>query len=110
MTIEESKIMWNLEKDNINQEHLTKAMKDLYKVVDEKIQAGELLYETFAQDMMDAITTIIVKNGKEGVEQNRTEQVDSISNELLSKYEKCVETEPIEGDLGISVDSTEVQD
>lgn len=110
MTIEESQIMWQLERSNINKEHLTKAMKELYDRVDVLIQNGDLLYETFANDMIDMITTIIVKNGKEGVEQNRTEQVDAICNELLSKYEKLDEGKSVERDSGVSVDSTEVQD
>nr|DAX32642.1 MAG TPA: hypothetical protein [Caudoviricetes sp.] len=102
--------MWQLERSNINKEHLTKAMKELYDRVDVLIQNGELLYETFANDMIDAITTVIVKNGKEGVEQDRIEQVDAICNELLNKYEELDKGESVEGDLGVSVDSTEVQD
>ena len=108
MTIEESQVMWQLERSNINKEHLTKPMKELYDRVDALIQNGELLYETFANDMVDMITTVIVKDGKEGVEQNRTEQVDAICNELLNKYEKLDKGESVEGDSGVSVDSTKV--
>lgn len=110
MTIEESQVMWQLERSNINKEHLTKSMSALYDKVDKLIQSGELLYETFANDMVDMITTVIVKNGKDGIEQDRIAQVNNVCDELLKKYEERIERESIEGDLGVSVDSTEVQD
>lgn len=110
MTVEESQIMWQLEKNNINKEHLTKSMSALYDKVDKLIQSGELLYETFANDMVDMITTVIVKNGKDGIEQDRIAQVNNVCDELLKKYEERVKGESIEGDLGVSVDNKEVQD
>lgn len=110
MTIEESQVMWQLERSNINKEHLTKSMSALYDKVDKLIQSGELLYETFANDMVDMITTVIVKNGKDGIEQDRIAQVNNVCDELLKKYEERIERESIEGDLGVSVDNKEVQD
>ena len=110
MTIEESKVMWNLEKENINFKLLTKEMKALYDKVDELINDGTITYEDFTNDMIDALTNNIISNGQANAEPNRAEQINAICESLLNKYEEYHRIEPTEGDTGILADNTELSD
>lgn len=108
MTIEESKIMWNLEKENINFKLLTKGMKALYDKVDELINDGTITYEDFTNDMIDALTNNIISNGQANTEPNRAEQINAICESLLNKYEEYHRIESTEGDTGVLADNTEL--
>lgn len=109
MTIEESKVMWQLETSNIDASHFTKPMKKLYDKVGVLIEEGKLLYDEFTSDMIDAMTDIIVQNGKdEAISMTRTEQVNLICESLLGKYE-FKERESERRSKEVSVDSTVVQ-
>lgn len=90
MTKEEGKLLWKMEKMTIKEHEasLSPAMKELYDTVDELIEADLLTYKEFSDDMLDAMTTNIVKNGKSGKEPNRKEQVAEICENLLEKYNK----------------------
>ncbi len=110
MTIEESKIMWELEKSNTNIKFLNKEMQKLYKRVDKLINDGIITYEDFTNDMLDEVTNNIISNGKDNMNPDRAEQVKTICLNLLKKYEEYTKIEPKERDLGISVDNTEVSE
>lgn len=110
MTIEESKMMWKLEKENINFKLLTKEMKALYDKVDELINDGTITYEDFTNDMIDALTNNIISNGQANTEPNRAEQINVICESLLNKYEEYHRIEPTEGDTGVLADNTELSD
>ncbi len=86
MTIEESKAMWELEKENTDYTKLSKEMKQLYDKVDELINAGVITYEEFTSDTIDAMTTNIVNNGKANKNPDRYEQVKVMCLDLLEKY------------------------
>lgn len=90
MTKEESINLWKLEREHVesNSKHMNPSMKKLYDVVDNKIMAGELLYEDFANDMLDMVTTLIVEYGQTGEEPDRVTQVEDICNRLIKKYTK----------------------
>lgn len=108
MTIEESKIMWELEKQNTNFDFLTKEMKKLYNQIDKLISGGIITYEDFANDVLDELTNNIVDNGKMNINPDRAEQVKTVCLNLLKKYEEYTKVEPKERNLGVPVDNTEV--
>lgn len=112
MTIEESKIMWKIEQENIKPQFsiLPKELKKLYIKVDKLISDGIITYEDFTNDTLDAITTNIVDNGKGGTEPSREDQVRVICNSLLKKYEEYTKAESKETDTGVLVDNTEVSE
>lgn len=86
MTIEESKMMWQLEKENTDSTKLTDEMKQLYDIVDKLINDGKITYEDFTSDVLDAMTTNIVNNGKENKNPDRNEQVKAMCLDLIEKY------------------------
>lgn len=108
MTIEESKIMWELEKSNTDSRFFSKGMKKFYDRVDELINSGTITYEDFTNDMIDELTSNIVSNGKEGMNPDRIDQIETICANLLKKYEEYTKVESKEGDLGVSTDNTKV--
>lgn len=85
MTIEESKNLWKLEQEHLKplEAHLSKDIKDLYKLVGEKIESGELLYETFAKDTMDLLTKVITTSKED---EDRNAIVTKLTAELTEKY------------------------
>lgn len=111
MTREESINLWKLEKESSNTAVFTDGMKRLWDKVDELINSGELMYDQFTSDIIDALTTIIVDKTKDGVELDRVTQIDYMCDKLYEKYtEQYNNTEPGEGDTGVLVDTLEVQD
>lgn len=86
MTIEESKVMWQLEKEHTDYAKLTDEMKQLYDIVDKLINDGKITYEDFTSDVLDAMTTNIVNNGKENKNPDRHEQVKAMCLDLIQKY------------------------
>lgn len=110
MTKEESIVMWNMEKSNVNAAHFTKGMKKLYNEVDTLINNGIITYEDFSGDMLDMVTTMIVDTTNKDTQLDRAEQIDYICEQLLNKYaEKHTKVEPVEGDTGISENNELVQ-
>lgn len=85
MTIEESKAMWKLEREHMKplENVLSKDIKELYKLVGEKIESGELMYDTFASDTMDLLTKVITES-KENEDRNAI--VSKLTAELTEKY------------------------
>lgn len=108
MTIEESKIMWELEKTNTDTRFFSKEMKKFYKKVDELINSGIITYEDFTNDVLDELTSNIVSNGKDNLNPDRVNQVETMCANLLKKYEEYTKAESKERDSGVSVDNTEV--
>ena len=45
MTIEESKVLWQLEKANLEGKKLSEPMKHLYNLVDDLIERGVITYD-----------------------------------------------------------------
>lgn len=108
MTIEESKIMWELEKSNTDTRFFSKSMKKFYERVDKLINDGVITYEDFTNDLLDELTSNIVSNGKNGVNPDRVNQVETMCTNLLKKYEEYTKVESKERDSGVSVDNTKV--
>lgn len=108
MTIEESKVMWELEKSNTDTRFFSKGMKKFYERVDKLINDGIITYEDFTNDLLDELTSNVVSNGKNGVNPNRTDQIETVCANLLKKYEEYTKVESKERDSGVSVDNTEV--
>lgn len=95
MTVEESISMWNIEKDNINHNILSKKMLKLYNVVDKYISKGLLLYDEFTKDMINMAVNMVDND----VNTNRLEQIDTMCSKLINKYEdKYKDRESVEGD------------
>ena len=92
MTIEESKVMWNLEVENNKPLYgsFSKEMKRLYNKVDELINEGVITYEDFTNDVIDSITTTIVDNGKNNAEPSRALAYPCLS--LLGLLCSCIPT------------------
>ena len=88
MTIEESKTRWQLEKQRTDYSKLSDEMRQLYDVVDGLIEAGTITYDDFVTDVLDAMTTNIVSNGKENKDPDRHEQVKAMCLGLIDKYTK----------------------
>lgn len=110
MTIEESKIMWELEKRNTNTEFFSKEMKKLYDRVDKLINGGIITYEEFANDTLDEITTNIVNNGKTNVNPDKVDQMKIVCLNLLKKYEEYTKVESEERNSGVLVDNRKVSE
>lgn len=112
MTIEESKMMWKLEVENIKPLYgsFSKEMKRLYNKVDELINEGVITYEDFTNDVIDSITTTIVDNGKSNATPSRADQVDAMCNMLFKKYEEYKKVEHTGGDREVLADNTELSD
>lgn len=95
MTVEESISMWNIEKDNINHNILSKKMLKLYNVVDKYISKGLLLYDEFTKDTINMAVNMVDND----VNTNRLEQIDTMCSKLINKYEdKYKDRESVEGD------------
>lgn len=110
MTIEESKMMWELEVENNKPFYgsFSKEMKRLYNKVDELINEGVITYEDFTNDVIDSITTTIVDNGKNNAEPSRADQVNAMCDMLFKKYEEYKKVEHTGGDREVLADNTEL--
>ena len=111
MTHEESMTMWEMERSSMNPDLLSETMKKLFDKVEVLIKEGKLMYDQFSGDMLDAVTTMIIDNSKTETGLDRAGQVDYLCKKLYEKYtEQYNDSEPGEGDNGVSVDSIEVSD
>lgn len=111
MTKEESIAMWNIEKSNTDSSILPKKMKKLFNKVEELILSGELMYDQFSGDMLDAVTDMIIDNTNKGTTLNRADQIDYLCDKLYEKYtQQYNNSESGEGDNGVLADNTEVSD
>ena len=110
MTIEESKMMWELEVESNRPlyDSFSKEMKRLYNKVDELINEGVITYEDFTNDVIDSITTTIVDNGKNNAEPSRADQVNAMCDMLFKKYEEYKKVEHTGGDREVLADNTEL--
>lgn len=111
MTKEESIVMWNIEKSNTDSSTLPKKMKKLFNKVEELILSGELMYDQFSEDMLDAVTDIIIDNTNKGTTLDRADQIDYLCDKLYEKYtQQYNNSESGKGDSVVSEDTTKVQD
>lgn len=111
MTKEESIAMWNIEKSNTDSSILPKKMKKLFNKVEELILSGELMYDQFSGDMLDAVTDMIIDNTNKGTTLDRADQIDYLYDKLYEKYtQQYNNSESGEGDNGVLADNTEVSD
>ena len=111
MTKEESIAMWNVEKGSTNSSMFTKKMKKLFDKVEELILSGELMYDQFSGDMLDAVTDMIIDNTNKGATLDRADQIDYLCDKLYEKYtQQYNNSESGEGDNGVLADNTEVSD
>lgn len=111
MTKEESIAMWNIEKSNTDSSILPKKMKKLFNKVEELILSGELMYDQFSGDMLDAVTDMIIDNTNKGATLDRADQIDYLCDKLYEKYtQQYNNSESGEGDNGVLADNTEVSD
>lgn len=111
MTKEESIAMWNIEKSNTDSSILPKKMKKLFNKVEELILSGELMYDQFSGDMLDAVTDMIIDNTNKGTTLDRADQIDYLCDKLYEKYtQQYNNSESGEGDNGVLADNTEVSD
>lgn len=86
MTKEESITMWNIEKNSADSSTFTKKMKKLFSKVEELIMSGELMYDQFSGDMLDAVTDMIIDNTNKGATLDRADQIDYLCDKLYEKY------------------------
>lgn len=111
MTKEESIAMWNIEKSNTDSSILPKKMKKLFNKVEELILSGELMYDQFSGDMLDAVTDMIIDNTNKGTTLDRAGQIDYLCDKLYEKYtQQYNNSESGKGDSVVSEDTTKVQD
>lgn len=111
MTKEESIAMWNVEKGSTNSSMFTKKMKKLFGKVEELILSGELMYDQFSGDMLDAVTDMIIDNTNKGTTLDRADQIDYLCDKLYEKYtQQYNDSESGKGDSIVSEDTTKVQD
>lgn len=86
MTKEESITMWNIEKNSADSSTFTKKMKKLFSKVEELIMSGELMYDQFSGDMLDAVTDMIIDNTNKGATLDRADQIDYLGDIVLLVY------------------------
>ena len=111
MTKEESIVMWNIEKSNTDSSILPKKMKKLFNKVEELILSGELMYDQFSGDMLDAVTDMIIDNTNKGATLDRADQIDYLCDKLYEKYtQQYNNSESRKGDSVVLEDTTKVQD
>lgn len=109
MTIEESKIMWEIEKSNTNFDLMSKPMKKMYDIVDKLINEGVMTYEDFTNDMIDEITNSIIENTKSEEIVQRAEMVDRMCKKITEAYEaKYKDRESVGRDQQVQGNSSEV--
>lgn len=111
MTKEESIAMWNIEKNSADSSTFTKKMKKLFSKVEELIMSGELMYDQFSGDMLDAVTDMIIDNTNKGATLDRADQIDYLCDKLYEKYtQQYNNSESRKGDSVVLEDTTKVQD
>lgn len=111
MTKEESITMWNIEKNSVDSSTFTKKMKKLFSKVEELIMSGELMYDQFSGDMLDAVTDMIIDNTNKETTLDRADQIDYLCDKLYEKYtQQYNNSESRKGDSVVSGDTTEVQE
>lgn len=55
MTVEESKVMWQLEKASLEGKELSEPIQHLYNTVDDLIERGVITYDQFVKDIAEVI-------------------------------------------------------
>ena len=111
MTKKESIAMWNIEKSNTDRSILPKKMKKIFDKVEGLILSGELMYDQFSGDMLDAVTDMIIDNTNKGATLDRADQIDYLCDKLYEKYtQQYNNSESGKGDSIVSEDTTKVQE
>lgn len=98
-------------KSNTDSSILPKKMKKPFNKVEELILSGELMYDQFSGDMLDAVTDMIIDNTNKGATLDRADQIDYLCDKLYEKYtQQYNNSESGKGDSVVSEDTTKVQD
>lgn len=86
-------------------------MKKLFNKVEELILSGELMYDQFSGDMLDAVTDMIIDNTNKGATLDRADQIDYLCDKLYEKYtQQYNNSESRKEDSVVLEDTTKVQD
>lgn len=85
MTVEESKVMWQLEKASLENKELSESMQHLYSTVDDLIERGVITYDQFVKDIAEVIKA---SANKETDLRKDTESFNSAIERLILKYGK----------------------
>ena len=85
MTTEESKVLWQLEKANLEGKKLSEPMKHLYNLVDDLIERGVITYDQFVKEIAEAINISVDK--ETGLRKD-TDTFNSAIEQLILKYGK----------------------
>lgn len=92
MTIDESKVMWELEKQKKEEvkDKMTPKMLELFDTVSPLIESGKLLYDAYVEDVIDNITKIMIDTPESedtsNEEENRKEAMNKLCDTLIEKY------------------------
>ena len=85
MTVEESKVLWQLEKANLEGKKLSQPIQHLYDIVDDLIERGVITYDQFVKEVAEAINMSADK--ETGLCQN-TDIFNKAIEQLILKYGK----------------------
>ena len=85
ITVEESKVMWQLEKASLENKELSEPMQHLYSTVDDLIERGVITYDQFVKDIAEVIKA---SADKETGLCKDTESFNSAIERLILKYGK----------------------
>ena len=111
MTIEESKAMWEVERNNVNLNILPKEVQKLYKLLDKVIEEGIITYEDFTNDTIDELTTMTIENTKNNEDPSRQGMIEEMAKRLYKKYEdKYKNRKSIVGDKELQTDTAAIRD
>lgn len=71
-------------------------MKKLFNKVEELILSGELMYDQFSGDMLDAVTDMIIDNTNKGTTLDRADQIDYLCDKLYENIRSNITTQSLE--------------
>lgn len=83
-------------KSNTDSSILPKKMKKLFNKVEELILSGELMYDQFSGDMLDAVTDMIIDNTNKGTTLDRADQIDYLCDKLYENIRSNITTQSLE--------------
>lgn len=86
-------------KSNTDSSILPKKMKKLFNKVEELILSGELMYDQFSGDMLDAVTDMIIDNTNKGTTLDRADQIDYLCDKLYENIRSNITTQSLEKEI-----------
>lgn len=84
MTYEESKALWELEKDGFDKVSKTEVAEELFKLVDELINSDTILY----QDFIDMIMKQVYNMSETDDIDKRKQQIQDMYSTVLEHFKK----------------------